>query len=68
MDKINFKNLTDDLCQKKKGHSFQLFSINIYKRDIFLYHKKRDQQSFLASKKCKMDTLRAALHPVIQGM
>ena len=41
MDKINFKNLTDDLCQKKKGHSFQLFSINIYKRDIFISQETR---------------------------
>ena len=41
MDEINFKNLTDDLCQKKKGHSFQLFSINIYQRDILLSQETR---------------------------
>ena len=41
MDKINFKKLTDDLYQKKKGHSFQLFSINIYKRDIFISQETR---------------------------
>ena len=41
MDKINFKNLTNDLYQKKMGHSFQLFSIDIFKRDIFLSQETR---------------------------
>ena len=41
MNEINFKKLTDDLYQKKKGHSFQLFSINIYKRDIFISQETR---------------------------
>ena len=65
MDKINFKKLTDDLCQKKdiRFNSFQLIFTSV----IFLYHKKHDQQSFLASKKCKMDTLTAALHPEYGG-
>ena len=41
MAKINFKRLTDELCQKKKGHSFQLFSINIYQRDILMSQETR---------------------------
>ncbi len=36
MDEINFKKLTDDLCEKKKGHLLQLFSINVYQRDILI--------------------------------
>ena len=41
MNEINFKKLTSDLCQKKKGHLLQLFSINIYQRDILIPQETR---------------------------